>query len=167
MNTRTRTVYLTQCAIIAALYVALSCVSQSLGLASGAIQCRISEALCVLPIFTAAAVPGVTIGCFVFNLFFCANIFDVVFGTLATLIGVIFARMLRHYRYLAPLPTIISNAVIIPFAIIGATHSPWESFPVLMLTVGIGEIISCGIFGTVLTVSLYPVRHRIFKTTEK
>ena len=85
--------FLCYAATIAALYVALTLISGALGLASGAIQIRISEALCVLPVFTPAAIPGVTIGCLIYNIIGSGNILDVVFGTLATLIGAIGATL--------------------------------------------------------------------------
>ena len=107
--------YLTRAGVIAGLYVALTWISALLGLSGmGAIQLRLSEALCVLPYFTAAAVPGVTVGCLLANLLTGAALPDIIFGTLATLIGAVGTRCLRRNRYLAPLPPIAANTVIIP-----------------------------------------------------
>lgn len=144
---------MTTAAIIAALYVVLTFVANSLGLASGAVQVRISEALTVLPYFTSAAIPGLAVGCFVANLLTGCAVWDIVFGTLATLIGAIGTYLLRKHKYLAPLPPIVSNAVIVPFVLI-YTYGVEQAFPFLMLTVGAGEVISAGILGIILLKSL-------------
>lgn len=144
---------ITTAAIIAALYVVLTFVANSLGLASGAVQVRISEALTVLPYFTSAAIPGLAVGCFAANLLTGCAVWDIVFGTLATLIGAIGTYLLRKHKYLAPLPPIVSNAIIVPFVLI-YTYGVEQAFPFLMLTVGAGEVISAGILGIILLKSL-------------
>ena len=92
--------FITLAAIIAALYVVLTLVSAAFGLSSGVIQVRISESLCILAFFTPAAIPGMTIGCLVSNLVTGANVLDVVFGTLATLLGVYGGYLLRKKKWL-------------------------------------------------------------------
>ena len=163
-NKRTRSgLYLSYAGIIAALYVALTWFSALFGLSGmGAIQLRLSEALCVLPYFTVTAVPGVTLGCLLANLMTGAALPDIIFGTLATLLGVIGTRALKRYRYFAPLPPILANTVIIPFVIRFAYVDVTESLPFLFLTVGIGEILSVGILGMLLLVALEKHKHRIF-----
>ncbi|MBR5253139.1 MAG: QueT transporter family protein [Clostridia bacterium] len=141
---------LTKAGVIAALYIALTAISNMFGLASGAIQVRISEALCVLPVYTFTAVPGVTIGCLISNILFGGTLYDMIFGTLATLIGALIAYLIRKKPYLASIPTIASNAVIIPAVLILQGIGGWNMFPYFALTVGIGEIIACGVFGTVM-----------------
>lgn len=141
--------YLTTAAIIAALYVVLTGVSAMLGLASGVIQVRLSEALTVLPYFTPAAVPGVTIGCLLANLLTGAPLPDIIFGTLASLLGVLGASFLRKHKYLVAIPTILSNAIIIPLVLQYAYSVP-DAFWYLVLTVGAGEVISAGFFGGLL-----------------
>lgn len=141
--------YLATAAIIAALYVLLTGVSAVFGLASGVIQIRLSEALTILPFFTPAAVPGVTLGCFLANLLTGAPLPDIIFGTLATFLGVLGASLLKKYRYLIALPTILSNALIIPLVLQYAYGVP-DAFWYLMLTVGAGEVISAGLFGGLL-----------------
>ena len=141
---------LTKAGVIAALYIALTAISNMFGLASGAIQVRISEALCVLPVYTFTAVPGVTIGCLISNILFGGTLYDMIFGTLATLIGALVAYLIRKKPYLASIPTIASNAVIIPAVLILQGIGGWNMFPYFALTVGIGEIIACGVFGTVM-----------------
>lgn len=158
-----KTLFLTRTALIAALYVAVTCICESVGLASHAVQFRLSEALCVLPVYTSAAVPGVTIGCLLFNLFYTGNILDIVFGTLATLIGAVFARLLKNHPYIAGLPTVISNTVIIPFVIaLGTSEGNLASVPFFMLTIFIGEAVSCWLLGTLLLVSLKKYKKYLF-----
>ncbi len=148
---KAKTLYLTEAALIAALYVALTCVSNALGLASGAVQVRISEALCVLPAIMPSALSGVTVGCLIFNVIFSGNPLDMIFGTLATLLGALGALFFKKRPYLASVPTVISNTLIIPFVIaLGTSNGQLVSVPFYMLTVGIGEVISCGIIGSVL-----------------
>ena len=156
-----KTLYLCHAAIIAAMYVVLSYVSAALGLASNVIQCRFSEALCILPIYTPAAVPGVAIGCLIFNIMSACAWQDVLFGTLATLLGAVGARLLRRVPLLAPWPTVIANTLIIPFVLIYA-YGVGDAWFFLMLTVGVGEIISAGIFGYILMIAVNPVRYKIF-----
>ena len=150
MNKRIR--YLTTSAMIAAMYVALSAVSQLLGLCSGNIQCRISEALCVLPVFTNAAVPGVAIGCLITNILFGLGPVDVALGTLATVIGAVVCYLLRKLPYIASVPTIISNALIIPVVLIYYQIS--EGYLISAGWVALGEIIACGVLGTILVIWL-------------
>lgn len=147
-----RILFITQSALIAALYVALTWLSKAFGLADGAIQCRFSEMLCILPVYTPAAVPGLFVGCLLSNFQMGATIWDIVFGSLATLIGAFGARALRKHKWFASIPTILSNAIIVGLVIAyaSAPNDVFSVFPMLMLTVGIGEVISCGIFGTAL-----------------
>ena len=140
---------LTTAAIIAALYVVLTMLSRVFGLDSGFIQVRFSEALCILPIFTPAAVPGLFVGCLLSNILAGGIFWDIVFGSLATLLGALGTRYLRKNPYLAILPPILSNTIIIPFVLSYAYGIPGSIF-YFMLTVGIGEIISCGILGIFL-----------------
>ena len=148
-----RTLFLCRAAIIAAIYFALTMLSAAFGLSSGVIQVRFSEMLCVLPIFTTAAIPGLALGCLISNLLTGAIWQDIVFGTLATLIGAYGAYLLRKIKWLSPLPTVLANALIIPF-VLAYGYGAEEGIPFLMLTVGIGEIISAYIFGLILIQSL-------------
>lgn len=144
------TKFMLQGALIAALYVALTFVSAAFGLASGAVQIRLSELLCVLPVYTAAAIPGLTIGCFLANLLTGSTVWDLVFGTLATFIGVLAAYFLRRIPYLAPLPTILSNGLIIPIVLVVSGIVPGSAYAFTVVTVTAGEVISCGLFGLCL-----------------
>ena len=155
-NKKTR--FLVQSSVIAALYVVLTFVSSLLGLSSGVIQIRFSEALTVLPAFIPAAIPGLFVGCLLANLITGSIILDTIFGSIATLLGAVFTYLLRKYKFLAPLPPIIANTLIIPFILAfayGFQGSVWY----FMLTVGIGEIISCGVLGYALMMGLKRTSH--------
>lgn len=161
-KTNNRIAYVCISGLVAALYVALSFLVQALGLASGAVQFRISEALCVLPFFTTAAIPGLTIGCFLFNLLSGCIWQDVVFGSLATLIGAMGAYLLRRFPYLMPLPTVLANTVIVPLVLAYGYHAK-EGIGFLFLTVGLGEVISAYVAGMVLwnAMKRYPIFKRL------
>ena len=144
-----KTKYISTSAIIGALYIVLTMVSNALGLASGAVQIRISEALCILPVFTPAAVPGLFAGCIISNIIAGGNIFDIIFGSLATLIGAIGTLKLKNHKYLALIPPIVSNTIIVPIILCYA-YGINQALYFVMFTVGIGEVISCGVLGMVL-----------------
>ena len=141
--------YLTEGAIIAALYVVLTLLSQAMGLASGVIQLRLSEALTILPLFTPAAVPGLFIGCILANLVTGCVPWDVVFGSLATLLGALGTRYLAKCKWMAPVFPILANALIVPLILRYAYQIP-GSYLYFMATVGAGEILSCGVLGLLL-----------------
>lgn len=163
---------LVQAAMIAAVYVVLTLLANALGLANYVIQVRFSEALTILPFFTPAAVPGLFVGCILSNILTGCMPLDVIFGSLATLLGALgtyaIGRMSRQaaakavpeqqkrpfvYPMLAPLPPIASNTLIVPF-ILAYVYQFEGSILWFMLTVGAGEVISCGILGLVLLFSL-------------
>ncbi len=154
MKRRNHAEFIVQGAAIAALYVVLTLISNIFGLASGVVQVRISEALTVLPFFTPAAIPGLFVGCIISNLLAGSAVWDVVFGSIATLIGAAGTYLLRKKtKWLAPLPPIAANTLIVPF-ILAFAYGAEESIPFLMLTVGAGEIISCGVLGLILLKAL-------------
>jgi Predicted membrane protein len=154
--------YLSQAAMIAALYVVLTLLANALGLANYAIQVRFSEALTILPFFTPSAIPGLTIGCLLSNIFTSCAPLDVLFGTLATLIGALGTYALHRFEWLAPLPPILANTIIVPWVLRFAYDIP-DAIPYLMATVGAGELISCGLIGMLLLRSLKQIRKNIFK----
>ena len=169
-------IYITQGATIAALYVVLTVFINAFNLASGAIQVRISEAMTILPVFTPAAVPGLAIGCFLANTVTGCHILDIIFGTLATLIGAIGTRLLRKTKVLCYLPPIISNALIVPYVLIHAYNMTEVEIPFLpesitgsisiywlfALTVGIGELISAGVLGFIMRTVISRYGKRLF-----
>ncbi len=138
--------FITSAAAIAALYVVLTMIANAMGLASFAIQVRFSEALTILPVFTGAAIPGLFIGCLISNLISGGVIWDVAFGSLATLIGALGTYFLRKHRILPYIPPIATNTLIVPFVLVYA-YGIEGTLPFFMMTVAIGEIISCGILG--------------------
>lgn len=152
-----KVLFITQAAIIAAIYVVVTYFIAAFNLASGSIQIRISEALCVLPYFTPAAIPGLWIGCLIANLITGATIFDIIFGSLATLIGAVFTYLLRKHKFLCTLPPVIANALIIPPVLIFAYNIPavmWNDMNITwifnVVTVGLGEVISVCVIGYIL-----------------
>lgn len=151
---------LTQAAMIAAIYVVLTFVANAFGLANYAVQVRFSEALTILPIFTPAGIPGLFIGCLISNILTGCAIPDIIFGSLATLIGAFGTRALKSNRFLAVLPPIAANAIIVPLILKYAygLEPLWFSF----LTVTAGEIISCGVLGLLLAFALNKYRKQIF-----
>lgn len=90
-----------------------------------------------------------------------AIVWDVVFGSIATLIGAIGTYLLRKHKWLAPVPPIVANTIIVPFVLKFAYGSE-GMFAMFFVTVGAGEIIVCGIIGMILLYALTPVRHVIF-----
>ena len=154
---------LTQAAMIAALYVVLTFLANAFGLASGAIQVRLSEMLTILPAFTPAAIPGLAIGCFLSNLLTGCCILDIVMGSIATLLGAIGAYLLRKWKWLIPIPAILANAMIVPWVL----TSPYgygltDAWSYLVVTVSVGEIISCGILGMILYFALQKYAGKLF-----
>ena len=145
--------YVTRAALIAALYVALTHLSNLLGLANGAIQIRFSEALCILPVFMPSSVLGLFVGCIIANLTTGAVIWDVIFGSIATLIGAFFALKLKN-RWLIPIPTVIANTIIVPIIVLFCytDKSAWSVPTYLLCVLGVlvGELISAYILGTIL-----------------
>lgn len=152
--------FLTQAGVIAALYVVLTLLANAFGLANYSIQVRFSEALTILPFFTPAAIPGITIGCLISNIVTGCALPDIVFGTLASLIGAVGTFLLRRGKWFAPIPPIAANTVIVPFVLLYAygIEPLWFSF----VTVGIGEIISCGVLGMLLLNVLSRYRQILF-----
>lgn len=162
MKRNNKASFITHAAVIAALYVVLTYFASVLGLSNGVIQIRFSEALTILPFFTSAAIPGLFIGCIIANILSGAVVWDIVFGSLATLIGAVFTYLLRKKtKWLAPLPPVVSNTVIVPFVLTYAYGVP-DGILFLMLTVGIGEVISCGVLGIILLKCLEKHRNHIF-----
>ena len=171
MNMRNKNVtFMVQAAIIAALYVVLTFVANALGLASHTIQVRFSEALCILPFFTPAAIPGLWIGCLIANLATGAVIWDIIFGSIATLLGAIGTYLLRRHKFLCTLPPVIANMIIVPFILVygyGIPRVYLKNVDVTIIfnamTVGIGEAISVCVLGSILLNVLNKYKDTIFR----
>ena len=160
-----RTARLAQGAVIAALYVALTIVFAPISFRE--VQVRIAEALTILPLFSGAAVPGLYIGCLLANFIGGAAVPDIIFGSLATLIGAVGTRMLRNKKpVLGVIPPILSNTLIIPF-VLRYAYAVELPIPVLMLSIFIGEALSCGVLGMILYYALNKRRNAIFRHEDK
>lgn len=163
--------FLAQAGLIAALYVVLTALANTLGLANYPIQLRFSEALCILPVFTPAAIPGLFVGCLIANLTGGCLWQDVLFGSLATLIGAVGTYMIGKWLQnrprlccvLAGLPAVIANTLIIP-PVLKIVYSLPDSVWYFYLTVCAGEIASVCVLGGILYAALYKRRDKIFKT---
>lgn len=135
------------------IYIALCIVFQPISY--GEVQIRIAEALCILPIFDSYAVYSVTLGCLISNLIGGGNIIDVIFGSLATFIGLFAIRYIKvNNFFIKMLPSILSNTIIIPLVLrygYGIKNLP---IYISALFIAIGEIISIYIIGYILYSSL-------------
>ncbi len=156
-------IFITHAAVIAALYMVLTLTAGAFGLANGAVQLRFSEALTILPYFTPAAIPGLFIGCILSNILTGCVLWDIVFGSIATLLGAIGTYYLgrKVNKWLSPVPPILANTLIIPF-VLAFAYGAEESIPFLMLTVGAGEVLSCGILGLILLNAIEPIKRAVF-----
>ncbi|MBR3107017.1 MAG: QueT transporter family protein [Clostridia bacterium] len=140
---------------IAAVYAGLTILLQAISFS--AVQVRVSEALTLLPVLFPAAIPGLTVGCFLANILSPVGWMDMVFGTLATLIAAVLTRILRKNLYLAALMPVLSNAIIIGIMLHVAFGEPlWMS----MLTVGAGEALACFVLGIPLIKALEKVAEK-------
>lgn len=145
-----KTLHLTRAALIATLYVILTFLAQIFGLASGAIQFRLSEALTCMPLFYKEAIPGLWIGCILANLLTGCAMWDIVFGSVATLLGALGTYYIgRKKPVMGPVFPIASNMLIVP-AVLQQVYGSADSYWFLMVTVGIGEIVCCGLLGMLL-----------------
>ena len=160
-----KALFITQAAVIAALYVVLVVVFNYISF--GPIQFRVAEALTILPYFTPAAIPGLFIGCILANVIGGAVIWDIIFGSIATLIGAVFTYLLKNKsKFLAPLPPVLANTIIVPWVLkyaYGAEEMVWF----MAVTVGIGEILACYVLGMILLFALNKVRRQVFGEDNK
>ena len=138
---------LTRGAIIAALYAALTLLLAPISY--GEMQIRLSEALTLLPVLFAEAVPALAVGCLLANVLGGCTIFDIVFGTLATLLAAICTRLLSKNRLAASFMPVLFNGVIVG-AVVHYCYAPVIPLPLCMLSVAAGEAVSCFILGPML-----------------
>lgn len=166
MNKNSKALAVAQAGIIAALYVALTFLANAFGLANYAIQVRFSEALTILPLFTGAAIPGLFIGCLLSNILTGCILQDIIFGSLTTLVAAVFTYLIgkkapKGKQFLAPLPPIIGNTIVVPLVLAYCYHLEGAIW-FFAVTVCAGEIISCGILGNLLYLALKPNAVRLF-----
>lgn len=156
-----KVLFTVQAAVIAAVYVVLTTLFAPLSF--GEVQIRFAEALTILPYFTPAAIPGLFIGCIIANLAGGGIPLDIICGSLATLMGAAASYSLRRYKYLVPIPPIVANTVIVPYVLYYG-YGLNLPIPLMMLSVGIGEVISCGVLGLIVLFALDKHKNVIFKT---
>lgn len=163
MNKNTK--FLAQAGMIAAIYVVFTLPFASFG--TDYMQVRISEALTILPFFTPAAIPGLTIGCLLSNAFVSKfGMVDIVFGSLGSLIAAYLSFKLRSKKYLVPLPPILVNAIMVGGLIYFGTFGTLEFNQTLLLFmawVALGQTIACYGLGLPLMFGLEKYKNRIFK----
>lgn len=163
INARTR--FLARAGIIAALYAATTIFLAPISY--GAVQCRVSEALTLLPMLTPAAVPGLFLGCLIANLLGSGVWYDVIFGSLTTLAAALLTRRLKDRPFLASLPPVILNGLIVG----GVVYFAYEYTPgapvsaaQLLLTMGsvaLGEAVACCVLGVILMKALRKLPDKI------
>ena len=155
---------LAQGAIIAAIYALLTIFLAPIS--SGLVQCRVAEAMSVLPYFTFSAVPGLFIGCLLANLLTGAPIYDVLFGSLATLIAAYLTYALRNRvpKYLAPMPSVVVNALVVGW-LLTSVYQVGVSFWAAAGYVAIGQAIACFALGLPLMTLLERFRGKLFGET--
>ncbi|EET62021.1 hypothetical protein BRYFOR_06215 [Marvinbryantia formatexigens DSM 14469] len=156
-----KVLFIVQAAAIAAIYVVLTVVFAPLAFGQG--QIRFAEALTILPYFTPAAIPGLFVGCIIGNFLGGAIPLDIVCGSIATLIGAVGSYALRKQKFLVPVPPILANTVVVPFVLFYG-YGVNLPIPLMMLSVGAGEVISCGVLGLVILLALDKYKNVIFKT---
>ena len=162
--------FLVQGAAIAAVYVVLTLVFAPLSF--GEVQIRFSEALTVLPFFTPAAIPGLFVGCIIANLLGSAIPVDIIFGSIATLLAAVCTYLLRNHKIACTFPPVIFNMIIVPFVLVYAYGIPAVYFhgvnvtiPFNAITVGIGEVISVCVLGSILMRVLAKYKNVMFRAT--
>ena len=138
---------LTRDALIAALYTALTLLLAPISY--GQIQIRLSECLTLLPVLLPEAIPALTVGCLLANILGGCSIFDIVLGTLATLLAAVCTRRLRERFWLAALMPVLFNGVIVG-AVVHYCYAPMIALPLCMLSVAAGEAVACLVVGPVL-----------------
>ena len=151
-----------QFVVIAALYAGLTITEQfTVGMTKDIIQVRLSDALLILPVFTPAAIPGLFAGCLISNYVIGCHPYDVIFGSVATLIGAIGTYLVRKHKFMAPVPPIIINMIVIPilFAYVYRYENPFWYF---VVAIGVGELIACGVLGIALMLGLEDHKDSLF-----
>ena len=165
MNTKEKPIqFLARGAVIAALYIVLTLIFSPISFGPG--QIRVAEVLTILVLFTPSAIPGLFVGCLLGNLLAGAIITDVIFGSIATLIGAALGYLLRSNRWLVPIPAILANAVVLPFVL---KYGYGFDLPLILigLYVGAGEFISCFVFGEIFASALLRRQNHLQQKKEK
>lgn len=168
-----------QTIVIAIAYIVLTYIADMFGMAKGIVQVRISDALCILPYFTPAAIPGLFIGSAISNVIISltedpmtgkmilssAAQYYVIIESLVILIASIISYFLRKFKFVVCVPTIVINTITIPL-IFHYIYRYEDSVAKCIMTVGIGEIISCGLLGTALLLALEDSKDKWFPSND-
>ena len=158
--------YLARAGVIGAVYAALTvCLAP---ISSGLIQCRLAECMCVLPFFTGAAVPGLFLGCLIANLLTGAPVYDVVFGSLATLLAALLTRRMRALwpKYLSPLPGVLINALVVGWVLVAA-YGVRVPYWLACAYVGAGQALACFGLGLPLLLTVEKYGGMLFSDGER
>ena len=151
--------FIARAGMIAALYVVLTMLFAPISFKE--VQVRISEALTILPLFTPAAIPGLFVGCLISNILGGGILWDIIFGSIATLLGATFGYMLRRNKWLVPVPAIVANTIIVPL-VLRFGYGVNLPFILLVLSIAAGEFLSCFVLGELLAKVLSPIREMLF-----
>ncbi|MEF9987776.1 MAG: QueT transporter family protein [Christensenella sp.] len=158
INAPAKTRFICETAVIAAIYCVLTLLLAPLSF--GQIQLRVAEALCVLPFFTPAAVPGLFIGCLIANIFGSTlGLMDIIVGSLASLAAAFLASKIKN-KWLVPLPSVILNAFLVGWVLNTMLGLPYF---INALYVGVGQALACYAIGMPLLFILDKYKNRIFK----
>ena len=162
--------YIIQFLVIAAVYAGIMIIQDStVGMTRGFFQIRVSEALTVLPVFTPAAIPGLFVGRLVSGYFMLgvtqkSFVYDIVFGSLATLVAAFGTFLIRKQKFLAPVPPIIINMIVTPLLFTYVYRFDDHSLLSYVIAIGFGELIACGVLGIALMLGLEDHRDKLFPT---
>ena len=151
--------FIARAGMIAALYVVLTMLFAPISFKE--VQVRISEALTILPLFTPAAIPGLFVGCLISNILGGGILWDIIFGSIATLLGAIGGYMLRRNKWLVPVPAIVANTIIVPL-VLRFGYGVNLPFILLVLSIAAGEFLSCFVLGELLAKVLSPISGMLF-----
>lgn len=172
-------IYIMQTIVIAVLYIILTVIADMFGMAKGIVQVRISDALAVLPYFTPAAIPGLFIGCLVSNtiislspdpmtgkmMLSSAAQYYILFGSCSTMAAAFVSYLIRKKKFIVFVPPIIFNTITIPL-LFKYVFRYEDSLLKCFVTVGVGELISCGLLGTALLLALEDSKDKLFPTND-
>ena len=157
---------LTLAAIVGAIYVVLGYFGNTFNLTFGAVQCRFAEALTVLPFLTPVTAWGLFIGCLITNILSPYGLLDMIFGPLTTLIAALLSARCKN-KWLAPLPPVLCNAIVIStliaFQTVGFGAGFWPMFFYQAATIGAGQMLACYGLGMIVLFAAQRVMPRLRK----
>ena len=166
---RGRKVFIIQMIVIAVMYTLITVLENKFfggkvdsGITKGIIQLRLADTLTVLPVFTPAAIPGLFLGCLATNKVIGCHNLDIIFGSLATLAGAVGTFAVRKKRFLAPIPPIVINMIVVPLMFTYVYRFDDRPFWQYVLFMGISGAISCGVLGIAFMLGLDDYKDKLF-----